>query len=556
MTFIKKITFQEKFSPFTKDTPITFWWEIEIQNLIEFYLKSKWNPNAHENAKRFKINCVLGNNGGGKSRLLYALANKSQHSLNTPIVSIEPENVYLPNVFYLDKLSAVEKNDSETIYSTLSTNNANWTEELWLDILTWNTQFSVVKNVFESFLWTDLQKENITIKISFDISKWQGFYDVELIKNLWIKQWLDYEKYKKYIDANKNKEKTQTQTEFIDEDTLKQWRNIDDFCRYINTRDSSETPFNSWNSEKNLYRKLYEENNDFLYFFIYSTGSLWKAYWNQNGKYMISPYDIVAIFWKDIKDHKAYKIYNDFFVAEHTEAGFMNCLNIFYEKISPGISFDCKIGGEEQGYINSWKENSSTFLSYFFIWFEFSSSINYSQLSDWQRIIISRFLKIYSQISDKKGYICTILIDEPDLHLHLDWQRQYIQKLIDVFSTLDNDIQLHFIIATHSPFIISDLPNECLVLLENWKPVDFKWKTFGANYIDLIQNGFFFQDKNLMGSFAENIIWDVAQQRREEITNNKKIENTELVEKIEWSIWDDFLRDNLLYFKKTKDAKS
>ena len=50
--------------------------------------------------------------------------------------------------------------------------------------------------------------------------------------------------------------------------------------------------------------------------------------------------------------------------------------------------------------------------------------------------------------------------------LHLDWQRQYIQKLIDVFSTLPSDIKLHFVIATHSPFLISDLPTECIIALK------------------------------------------------------------------------------------------
>lgn len=56
-----------------------------------------------------------------------------------------------------------------------------------------------------------------------------------------------------------------------------------------------------------------------------------------------------------------------------------------------------------------------------------------------------------------------ILIDEPDLHLHLDWQRQYIAKLIDTFSTVPENIKMHFIIATHSPFIISDLPKENII---------------------------------------------------------------------------------------------
>jgi predicted ATP-binding protein involved in virulence len=49
--------------------------------------------------------------------------------------------------------------------------------------------------------------------------------------------------------------------------------------------------------------------------------------------------------------------------------------------------------------------------------------------------------------------------------LHLEWQQVYIQRLIDVFSTIPSDITMHFIIATHSPFIISDLPKENIIKL-------------------------------------------------------------------------------------------
>lgn len=83
--FLESIEFQEDFPPFkwvtddTKWTKIEFWWEKEVQKMIEFYLKNKNNSPENtekksdeeikKNAERFKINCVLGNNWGGKSRL-------------------------------------------------------------------------------------------------------------------------------------------------------------------------------------------------------------------------------------------------------------------------------------------------------------------------------------------------------------------------------------------------------------------------------------------------------------------------------------------------------
>ena len=196
---------------------------------------------------------------------------------------------------------------------------------------------------------------------------------------------------------------------------------------------------------------------------------------------------------------------------------------------------------------------------------------SFNNLSAWEKTTLTRFTNISRNIFESTKTDFLILIDEPDLHLHLDWQRQYIQKLIDVFSTLDSEINLHFIIATHSPFIISDLPTECMVVLDKseknrhkgefvevkeYSEKDEKGKflhqTFGANYIDIIKSGFFFEDKQmLMGSFAKNIIWDIAENERKHITNWDK-KNTKWQD-IKKNIWDDFLKDNLLYFKPEKN---
>lgn len=49
-----------------------------------------------------------------------------------------------------------------------------------------------------------------------------------------------------------------------------------------------------------------------------------------------------------------------------------------------------------------------------------------------------------------------ILIDEPELSLHPEWQLNFLSLLIDIFS---NYKDCHFIIATHSPNIISSIPD-------------------------------------------------------------------------------------------------
>ncbi|KAB1158561.1 ATP-binding protein [Tenacibaculum aiptasiae] len=70
--------------------------------------------------------------------------------------------------------------------------------------------------------------------------------------------------------------------------------------------------------------------------------------------------------------------------------------------------------------------------------------------SSGEQSIIIGILGIASKIKDN-SLIC---IDEPELCLHPQWQERYIQILTKTFSTYRN---CHFIIATHSPQIISKL---------------------------------------------------------------------------------------------------
>lgn len=58
-----------------------------------------------------------------------------------------------------------------------------------------------------------------------------------------------------------------------------------------------------------------------------------------------------------------------------------------------------------------------------------------------------------------------ILIDEPETNLHPEWQARYLDLLLSTFDSYRN---CHYIIATHSPLILSDAPlNATLASLSN-----------------------------------------------------------------------------------------
>lgn len=70
-------------------------------------------------------------------------------------------------------------------------------------------------------------------------------------------------------------------------------------------------------------------------------------------------------------------------------------------------------------------------------------------------------LSLASEIQDGS----LVLIDEPEISLHPEWQVKYIGLLLETFEAY---VGCHFVIATHSPLVISELPSHAtLVALDN-----------------------------------------------------------------------------------------
>lgn len=76
--------------------------------------------------------------------------------------------------------------------------------------------------------------------------------------------------------------------------------------------------------------------------------------------------------------------------------------------------------------------------------------ISFHDLSSGEKSIIYTLLGISSVIEDD----CLICIDEPEISLHPEWQEEIITKLQEAFYFRKG---CHFIIATHSPQVVSGL---------------------------------------------------------------------------------------------------
>ncbi|WP_263833223.1 ATP-binding protein [Sulfurospirillum oryzae] len=108
-----------------------------------------------------------------------------------------------------------------------------------------------------------------------------------------------------------------------------------------------------------------------------------------------------------------------------------------------------------------------------------------------------------------------IILEETELGLHPDWQKRYLKYILELltFYYSNEKIKFHLLFATHSPFILSDIPSQNIVFLDrdqngNCKVLDGlrdKKQTFGANIHTLLSDAFFMED-GLMGEFAKEKI--------------------------------------------------
>ncbi len=176
---------------------------------------------------------------------------------------------------------------------------------------------------------------------------------------------------------------------------------------------------------------------------------------------------------------------------------------------------------------------------------ENDETIKFSMLSFGEKYIINVLNQIFNRLSNNKP--CLIFLDEITVSLHPEWQRVFIHDIFDLFK----DYKVHFIITSHSPFLLSDLPKENIIFLKDGKQeMAFEHKqTFGANIHTLLSDGFF-MDGGLMGEFAKNKITEIMNY----LSNDEKLitikENQ--VKNIIESIGENFLKEKLLsmYNKK------
>lgn len=190
-----------------------------------------------------------------------------------------------------------------------------------------------------------------------------------------------------------------------------------------------------------------------------------------------------------------------------------NGFSIMHDKAIKLLDFDYKIISL---YRNALK-NETTFNANSLV------AIEVKGISSGEKAMIQLFSCINSvpkvlnenEISEERS-IC-ILIDEGEIGFHPQWQKEYLNLLLTTLPKIFEGKKLQIILTSHSPFLISDLPKQNVIFMDNGKVVPGieKQQTFGQNIHTLLADGFFLED-GLMGDFAKGKIQEVIDWLRED----------------------------------------
>ena len=100
-----------------------------------------------------------------------------------------------------------------------------------------------------------------------------------------------------------------------------------------------------------------------------------------------------------------------------------------------------------------------------------------------------------------------MIFDEVELYFHPEMQRTFVLNLVEAIRSvnLENINGVNITLVSHSPFVISDIPDSSILYLgDNIE----REHTFGANIYNLLDSSFFMKDS--MGAIASQCVQDIV----------------------------------------------
>ena len=169
-------------------------------------------------------------------------------------------------------------------------------------------------------------------------------------------------------------------------------------------------------------------------------------------------------------------------------------------------------------------------------------------LSTGEMVLLDSFSKIFALTKeDKNGkrYLynpsfdrvanknAILMLDEAEVSLNPEWQRLYLNAMLNFLSTCLRKTHVQVIVATHSPIILSDIPKSHIVYLRTDEKgntiVDSNSEhkeTFGANILQIYNDAFFMKD--FIGKFSKKKIERAIKQLYDAYSNKNALGQEEM----------------------------
>ena len=141
-----------------------------------------------------------------------------------------------------------------------------------------------------------------------------------------------------------------------------------------------------------------------------------------------------------------------------------------------------------------------------------------------------------------------LVLDEVEICFHPEYQRQFVFKLIDLLTKLrlTRWCSINILIATHSPFILSDIPQQNILYLENGECANSQVTVnpYAANVNDILHQSFFLKDA-FMGEFSLRRIGNLVSEI-DNCNTKREVRSAEELKKEIELVGDKFLRQQLM----------
>ena len=150
---------------------------------------------------------------------------------------------------------------------------------------------------------------------------------------------------------------------------------------------------------------------------------------------------------------------------------------------------------------------SITFISRF-LNYEWKGSLNqtyhYSTGESQMIKLFSRLNYGFNILGNKINDGVLIMLDEAELSMHPEWQRKFVRWLLNFTNSRAGQGKVQFILTTHSPLMLSDIPSENVIRLGK-DSISRDTNSFGANLFELMKDNFFLKN-GFIGEFAQEKI--------------------------------------------------